>query len=57
MENRLHPRNFLTTTLSEMPLGSLGIVIDGPDLSGRSNLGEAGQSWAMNDAPDFLEAE
>jgi len=26
--------------------GSLGIVVGGPDLSGRSNLGEAGRSWA-----------
>jgi len=57
MENSLRPRTFLTTTLIEKPLGSLGIEIAGLDLSGRSNLREAGQSWAMNDAPDFLEAE
>jgi hypothetical protein len=57
MENSLRPRTFLTIAPTEMHLGSLGIVIAGPDLSGRSNVREAGQSWAMNDTPDFLEAE
>ena len=48
MENSTRPRTFLTTTLTDMPLGSLGIVITGPDLSGHSNLGEAGRSWAID---------
>jgi len=47
MQNRMCPRTFLTTTTAEMPSGSLGIVIAGPDLSGRSNLREDGRSWAI----------
>jgi len=48
MQNSLCPRTFLTTTPTEMPLGSLGIIIAGPDLSGRSNLGEAGRSRVID---------
>jgi len=46
MQNSLCPRTFLTTNPTEIPLGSPGIVVAGPDLSGRSNLREAGRSWA-----------
>jgi len=52
MQNRLSSkgkaRNIrMTITTAEMPSGSLGIVIAGPDLSGRSNLREAGWSRAI----------
>jgi hypothetical protein len=30
-----------------MPLSSLGIVVGGPDKSGRSNFREVGRSWAI----------
>ena len=40
-------KTLLTTTLTEMPLGSPGIVVATPDLSGHSDLGEAGRSWAI----------
>ncbi|MCD6391566.1 MAG: hypothetical protein J7L92_06225 [Dehalococcoidia bacterium] len=46
MQNSLCIRTFLTTTIAEMPSGSLGIVVASPDLSGRGNLREAGRSWA-----------
>lgn len=48
MKNSLRSGTFLTTNPTEMPLGSLGIVIAGPDLSGRSNLREAGRSWVID---------
>ena len=48
MENSLRSRTFLTTTPTEMPLGSLGVFVAGPDLSGRSNLREAGRSRAID---------
>jgi len=47
MPNSLCLRNFLITTYAEMPLGSTGIVVATPDLSGHSDLGEAGRSWAI----------
>jgi hypothetical protein len=48
MQNSLCARTFLKTNPTEMPSGSLGIVIAGPDLSGRSNLREAGRSWVID---------
>jgi len=47
MLNRLCLRNFLITTYAEMPLGSTGIVVGGPDKTGLSYLREAGRSWAI----------
>jgi hypothetical protein len=48
MQKSLCPGNLLTTTPTEMPLGSLEIVIEDPDLSGHRNLGEAGRSWVID---------
>ena len=48
MQNSPCPRTFLTTDPSEVPLGPLGIIIAGPDLSEPSNPGGAGRSWAID---------